>query len=164
MYNHAPEGYECPFCKVVNGLESESIWTKQSDVFYRNQHITAFISTRWWLKNVGHALVVPNQHVENIYDLTPDIAIHIHEAARQIAIAFKQVYGCDGTSTRQHNEPAGYQEVFHYHLHVFPRYRGDKLYENDQEHRMTSSEERYPYAEKLRQYFDHLKANEHGTD
>jgi histidine triad (HIT) family protein len=40
----------------------------------------------------------------------------------------KAAYGCDGTSTRQHNEPAGHQEVWHYHLHVFPRFMGDGLY------------------------------------
>lgn len=156
MYNHAPENYDCPFCKVASGVDS-NIWTKQSDVFYRTQHVTGFISTRWWSRNPGHALVIPNQHVENIYDLKPDLATHIHEAARQVAIAFRQVYGCDGTSTRQHNEPAGYQEVFHYHLHVFPRYIGDELYERTYDYRMTHSDERLPYAEKLKRYFADLK-------
>jgi histidine triad (HIT) family protein len=40
----------------------------------------------------------------------------------------KSHYSCDGISTRQHNEPAGHQDVSHYHLYVFPRYAGDHLY------------------------------------
>ncbi|MBI5669435.1 MAG: HIT family protein [Chloroflexi bacterium] len=157
MYNHAPEGYSCPFCRVAAGLENEG-WNYTSDIFWRTEQITALISPRWWNRTPGHAIIIPNRHIENIYDLTPDIAVHIHEAARQVAVAFKRVYGSDGTSTRQHNEPAGYQEVFHYHLHVFPRYHGDRLYEDHHAYRLTIREERLPYADKLRRYFDNLKA------
>jgi histidine triad (HIT) family protein len=155
MYNHASEGYECHFCRIINGLDNEG-WNTQSDVFWRTEHITALINTRWWVNTPGHALILPNRHIENIYDLTPDIAVHVHEAARQVAIAFKRVYGCNGTSLRQHNEPAGYQEVFHYHLHVFPRYHNDQLYERNSEHRLSTPEERLPYALKLRAYFEQL--------
>ena len=151
---HAPDGYECPFCRIARGTEGSDLWTVQSDVFYRDAQVTAFINARWWVNNPGHAVVIPNEHIENIYELVPDIAVHVHEAARRIAIAFKQVYGCDGTSTRQHNEPAGYQEVWHYHPHVFPRYNGDALYERTADHRLTTAEERLPYADKLRVYFD----------
>lgn len=153
---HEPEGYNCPFCRIARGEDGDDLWTAQSDVFYRTEPVTAFISARWWVNNPGHALVIPNQHIENIYELVPEIAVHVQEAARQVAIAFKQVYGCDGTSTRQHNEPAGYQEVWHYHLHVFPRYAGDELYERTREHRLTTAEERLPYAERLRVYFNGL--------
>lgn len=152
MYNHAPAGYVCPFCRVVSGLDNPG-WNEPSDVFWQTEHVTAFINGRWWLRTPAHALVIPNQHIENIYDLTPDLAIHVYEAARQVALAFKQVYGCDGVSTRQHNEPAGYQEVFHFHLHVFPRYHGDRLYEDHHAFRTTTADERKPYADRLRAYF-----------
>lgn len=153
--SHMPAGYDCPFCRIVRGGVNPG-WTVQSDIFYQNAEVTAFINGRWWVNNPGHALVIPNRHIENIYELTPEIAVHVHEAVRQVAIAFKKVYGCDGTSTRQHNEPAGYQEVWHYHMHVFPRYNGDELYERTSEHRRTTAEERLPYAEKLRAYFNGL--------
>ena len=154
MYSHAPAGYDCPFCRVVRGDFGADAWTTASDVFYRTDYVTAFINARWWVNNPGHALVVPNAHIENIYELVPEIAVHVHEAARQIAIAFKQVYHCDGISLRQHNEPSGYQEVWHYHLHVFPRYEGDQLYERTHEHWLPTSDERRPYADKMRAYFD----------
>ena len=98
-------------------------------------------------------IVIPTRHIENVYTLMPDVAVHVHEAARRIAIALKVVYQCDGISTRQHNEPAGYQEVWHSHVHVFPRYVNDHLYEQTHLHRLTSPAERSPYAECLRPYF-----------
>lgn len=53
---------------------------------------------------------------------------------------------------RQHNEPAGNQDVWHYHLHVFPRFVNDKLYKSDREN--TKPEERLEYAQKLRHYLN----------
>ena len=158
MYNHRSDDYDCPFCRIVAAGEVEGNNSKQSDVFYRNDFATAFISAHWFPNNAGHALVVPNQHIENLYDLPFETAAYILQAAREIAIAFKKVYSCDGTSTRQHNEPSGYQDVFHYHMHVFPRYKNDYLYELSCRKRETTPEERQPYAEKLRVYFAQMKA------
>ena len=62
----------------------------------------------------------------------------------------KTAYGCEGISTRQHNEPAGMQEVWHFHLHVFPRYLDDGLYARTAERFLTTPSQRLPYAEKLR--------------
>ena len=113
---------------------------------------TAFISMRWWVNNPGHAIVVPNVHVENMYELSRDLAADIHESARLVALAMKRAYGCSGISTRQHNEPAGYQDVWHYHLHVFPRYDADDLYGSP--FRETTPDERLSYAELLRAALD----------
>ncbi len=64
----------------------------------------------------------------------------------------KVAYGCDGVSTRQHNEPAGNQDVWHYHMHVFPRYEGDDLYSQYNKRRRIPPEERAHYADQLRPY------------
>jgi histidine triad (HIT) family protein len=62
----------------------------------------------------------------------------------------KQVYDCDGVSTRQHNEPAGNQDVWHYHLHVTPRYHGDRFYETMAiEKTLMLPEERAWHAQRL---------------
>jgi histidine triad (HIT) family protein len=148
MYSHAPDNYQCPFCRIVNGDLS------REHVVYQDERVMALISMHWLPNNPGHVLVIPTRHIENIYDLTPDIAVYVYELARQVAIAFKEVYGCGGTSTRQHNEPAGYQDVWHFHMHVFPRYDGDQLYDLTSQWRITTPEERRPYAEKLKRYFD----------
>jgi histidine triad (HIT) family protein len=154
MHNHAPEGYVCPFCMVICGDEGEVTYTKQSAVVYRDEKITAFIASHWWPKNPGHVLIIPNEHFENIYDLPDDLSDAIHRFAKKVSIAFKEVYGAEGVSTRQHNEPAGSQEVWHYHLNIFPRYAGDDFYVRYPENRKTSLEERAPYAKRLREYFE----------
>lgn len=145
--SHEPAGYDCPFCSIVAGGDAPP-YTVQADVVDRTAVTTAWIGSRWWERNVGHVIVVPNEHVENMYVLPRELAGEIHETARRIALALKQAYSCEGISTRQHNEPAGYQEVWHYHLHVFPRYTGDHLYTSSW--RDTIPAERRPYAEQVR--------------
>jgi histidine triad (HIT) family protein len=152
VFSHAPAGYVCPFCIVVAGRDNPAPYAGQSDVVLRTGKATAFISSTWWPNNPGHVLVVPDTHVENLYDLTPELGADVLDAARQIALAFKAVYRCTGVSTRQHNEPAGGQEVWHYHVHVFPRYDADQLYARDGERRTVSRDERAKYADPLRQF------------
>jgi len=145
MYSHAPADYRCPVCQLVNGDPDPD------DMVLQNDHVVAWISAHFWPRNPGHVVVMPRQHFENIYDLPDELGTPIHAAAKRIALALKATYGCDGVSTRQHNEPAGNQDVWHYHLHVIPRYAGDNLYLTPRtELRETTPEERRPYAEKLR--------------
>jgi len=149
MYNHAPKDYICPFCLVVQGIENEHVQTRQNEIIYQDEAITAFISAGCWSNNKGHVLIIPNAHYENIYELPDDISAKIHALARRVALALKKEYRCDGVSTRQHNEPCGHQDVWHYHLHVFPRYENDNLYFTYREGEPLPPEERRMYAEKL---------------
>lgn len=151
MQHHAPPDYVCPFCLVVAGVENEHVYTTQQDIVVRDDLVTAFVAAAWWPNNAGHVIIVPNAHYENIFDLPLHYATAIHAAAQRIAIAFKQAYRCAGVSTRQHNEPAGNQDVWHYHLHIFPRYPDDQLYELIDHRRRTTPAKRLPYAERLRQ-------------
>ena len=146
--SHAPNGYICPFCRLLLGEETEH--NRLADIVWQDERTTAFISPRWWPKNHGHVLVIPNEHVENLYTIDDDLLGAVYATAKRIAIALKTAYGCEGTSTRQHNEPAGNQDVWHLHVHVFPRYPRDRLYERHEEKRWASPEERTPYAAKLR--------------
>jgi histidine triad (HIT) family protein len=96
---------------------------------------------------------VPKQHFENIFDLLDEFGTPIHAAAKRIALGLKATYNCDGVSTRQHNEPAGNQDLWHYHLHIFLRYTGDELYLTPtSEIRETTPEERRAYAGRLRNF------------
>lgn len=153
MFNHEPESYRCPFCLVVSGVEGDYPYTKQADIFFKNQLVTAFIASHWWPNNPGHVVIVPNSHVENIYDLPDELSHKIADTAKLVAIAFKETYKCDGVSTRQHNEPDGGQDIWHFHLHVFPRYKNDRLYLNDELKKLSAPEERLPFASKLKAYF-----------
>lgn len=138
MYNHAPDDYDCPFCRLATGLDTDR--SGQDDVVFRDGDVTAFISLHWRPNNPGHALVVPNGHFENVYDLPPELGTPMQRVVRNVALAMKQAYGCDGVSTVQHNEPHGNQDVWHYHVHVFPRYENDNLYASRR--RLTTAEER----------------------
>jgi histidine triad (HIT) family protein len=154
MYNHAPPNYTCPFCLLLSGIKNEQVYSVDSDIFYRGKKVSAFISSHQWPNNLGHALVIPNRHFENLYDLPDPLGAEIHRVSRQIALAMKSIYGCDGISTRQHNEPDGNQDVWHYHLHVFPRYEGDDLYTS--QYAEMPIPERALYARKLKAYFEGL--------
>lgn len=150
MFNHAPENYDSPFCAFLQ--RGDAIRNRQEDIVYQDDLATAFVALLWWPNNEGHVLIIPNQHFENIYDLPRQYAHRIQDLAQEIAIAFKHIYGCDGVSTRQHNEPAGNQDVWHYHLHVFPRYAGDNLYHSHRSHEPAPPEKRQSYATKLKTF------------
>lgn len=153
-YQHAPTDYRCPFCRVVAGEDLADPYTRQDDVVLRDELVTAFISSAWWPANPGHLLVVPNAHHENIYAIPDATLAAVQLAGKRLALAIRAAYGCAGTSFRQHNEPAGNQDVWHYHLHVFPRYADDRLYVRSPEKRHTTPEERLPYARLLRRQLD----------
>lgn len=125
-FSHEPPGYDCPFCRIVRREATDR--TRPDQVVERTVDTATWVNPRWWPNNAGSLVVVPAQHHENIFDLPSRSAEPIHSAARRGAIALKEHLRCDGVSTRQHNEPGGNQEVWHFHLHVFPRYVGDGLY------------------------------------
>jgi len=149
MYNHAPSEYDCPICKfILRGEESEH--NMLDDIVYQGNGTSAFISPKWWPNNPGHVMVVPKMHYENIYDIPNNLLSQINLTAKIIALAMKKAYQCAGVSTRQHNEPAGNQDLWHFHLHIFPRYTNDNLYLSHDQAKYVSPKLRKPYADKLR--------------
>jgi histidine triad (HIT) family protein len=151
MYNHEPKDYQCPFCKLVNGIEDEI--NKKVFIVYEDKYTLAYVAPKWWVNNPGNVLVVPKEHVENIYDIKDELLAKVYQTAKKVALAIKETYLSDGTSMRQHNEPAGNQDVWHLHVHIFPRYTKDDLYKNHYQQEWVSDEKRLPYAEKLKKYF-----------
>lgn len=154
MYNHAPKNYLCPLCLIVQGKDNSGHFAKVKDIFYKDEYISAFIGGKWWPSNPGSTIIIPNKHYENLYDLPEDLSHKIFDFSKKLAVALKEVYKCDGVSTRQHNEPAGNQDVWHYHLHIIPRFKGDNLYLNHEKIRWVSAGERAPYVKKLKEYFE----------
>lgn len=109
---------DCIFCKVIAGaLPSAKV--------YEDDTVYAFMNLQQ--KNPGHTLIVPKEHHRNIYDINEDTAAEIARIAVRLAKAIKTAYHPDGMNTLQNSEPAAMQSVFHYHLHLIPRYRGDDL-------------------------------------
>jgi histidine triad (HIT) family protein len=130
MYLHEPENYSCIVCRIVEKAKNgeNALTHLSSDVIWRSDTATAFLSLDKWKDNPVDVLVVPNEHFENIYMLPLRVVPEIHRLSRAVALALKTVYQCDGVSIRQNNEPAGNQDVWHYHVHVTPRFLNDGFY------------------------------------
>ena len=150
MYNHEPKEYSCPLCVVVDGGETKH--NKQSDIVYKDEDVIAFTSPRWWVHNPGNILVIPRKHVENIYDIEDALLAKVQVVGKKIAKAIKETYKCDGISFRQHNEPDGDQCVWHFHLHIFPRWKDDELYLNHKNLSFVHENKRAPYAKLLKEH------------
>lgn len=148
--SHAPPAYQCPFCAIVDGIERDDVATTQAEVLVRTTCVTAFVSSNQWLNNAGHVLIVPNQHIENLYELPTLLAAPLLELSQRIAMGLKATFNCPGVSTRQHNEPHGGQDVWHYHVHVFPRYENDGLYGATRQN--VEVHKRIRQAEQIRQH------------
>ncbi|GIN84102.1 protein hit [Heyndrickxia sporothermodurans] len=108
---------DCIFCKIVNGeIPSAKV--------FENEHVVAFLDISQVTK--GHTLVIPKIHKENVFELTPEIAANLFEVAPQIANALKQEFNPIGMNLVNNNGEHAGQSVFHFHLHLIPRYgKGD---------------------------------------
>ncbi len=156
MYNHAPTDYKCPICLGVQGIENEDTMLKQSDLVYRDDKTSVFINSFFINGNEGHLIVVPNKHIENIYDLDAESGHAIIDTVQKMSVVLKKAYNCQGITLRQNNEPAGDQHAFHFHLHIFPRYDGDKFNTEGGNKRASTLEERQQYIQKIK---DQLQLN-----
>lgn len=108
----------CIFCKIVKGeIPCEKIW--------ENENVLVFLDTS--PATEGHALVIPKKHYENIFDIPNRFLSEIIETAKKIAELLKDKMGAEGINLLNSNNLVAQQEVFHYHLHVIPRYSRDKF-------------------------------------
>jgi len=146
--SHEPPGYDCPFCRLQRGEFNDR--NQPTDVVAVTERAFARIAPKWWPGNPGAVLVMPRAHVENLYSMPAEDGHAVWDLTRRVAVAVRDAYGCEGTSTRQHNEPAGNQDVWHLHVHVFPRFAGDQLYQRHDRARWVAGSERAEYAERLR--------------
>ena len=106
----------CIFCKIANG-EIPSGTIEENDMF--KVVLDVGPATK------GHALILPKDHYTNLYDLPEDVAAEVYKKAKKIALKMKEKLGCDGVNIVQNNEEAAGQTVFHFHMHVIPRYKDD---------------------------------------
>jgi len=150
MYNHEPENYRCPLCAIRNGVEGGFPYTKQADIIYQDQDLVAVIASHGWETNKGHVIVFPKKHVVNIYTIDDKILAKLHIFAKKVALAMKKEYGCEGITIRQNNEKPGDQDVWHFHLHVFPRYKEDNINQIPGLRKFSEPDERKEYASKLK--------------
>ncbi|MEO0328089.1 MAG: HIT family protein [Pseudomonadota bacterium] len=75
----------------------------------------------------GHALVIPKTPCRNLLDAPQEVLTAVHYTVQKVAKSAIKAFAADGITIQQFNEPAGGQEVYHYHVHVIPRYEGEKM-------------------------------------
>lgn len=109
----------CTFCKII-GKEMDSDLT-----VFEDEHVIAQISLLQKPGNHGHVLVIPKQHIKNIYELPAELNAPLMAALQRMACAVKKAFAADGINIRQNNEAAAGQDVFHLHFHVVPRFQDD---------------------------------------
>lgn len=107
----------CIFCGIVSGRLPASI-------VYQDDRCAAFMDTS--PINPGHLLVVPKRHVASLAELDEGTGAQVFRVAHRLAGALRRSgVKCEGVNFHLADDQAAGQEVFHTHLHVFPRYRGD---------------------------------------
>lgn len=107
----------CIFCKIAAG-EIPSRTIRETEEFRVVLDVAP--ATK------GHALILPKNHYRNLLDLPQEMAQKAMVLAKETALSMKESLGCDGINLVQNNEEAAGQTVFHFHLHVIPRYEKDE--------------------------------------
>src|SRR3954447_12879210 len=109
---------DCIFCKIVAG---EIPATKVDE----DEHTLAFMDRAPGTR--GHALVISKEHHEDLWTIDPEALAHTMRAAQRLAIKARDNLGADGVNLINSCRPAAWQTVFHFHVHVVPRYEDDPL-------------------------------------
>ena len=107
----------CVFCNLANG-----IW--DSATLYEDDDFRVILDLGPASK--GHALILPKAHYANIYEIPEELAAKAIVLAKKMAGIMTEALGCDGFNIVQNNGEAAGQTVFHFHMHLIPRYKDDK--------------------------------------
>lgn len=107
---------DCIFCKIANGeIPSKSI--------YNDEEFNVILDLGPATK--GHALILPKNHYANLYELPDEVAAKVMVLAKKMATTMTDKLSSDGFNIVQNNGEVAGQTVFHYHLHLIPRYEND---------------------------------------
>jgi histidine triad (HIT) family protein len=109
---------DCIFCRIVSGELPASIVDE-------DEHTIAFMDVNPATR--GHALVIPRTHTADLLEIEPAQLAAVSVAAQRLAGRAKERLGADGVNVINSCGAAAWQTVFHFHLHVIPRYEGDPL-------------------------------------
>ena len=108
----------CIFCKIANG-------EIPSNTLYEDEDFRVILDIEPATK--GHALILPKKHFANLYEIDDERASKVLLVAKQMATKMQKALNCDGLNVVQNNGVAAGQTVFHYHMHLIPRYENDTV-------------------------------------
>lgn len=111
--------HECIFCKIVRGDSPAS-------VFYEDDMVLGLMTIG--PVTTGHAMVIPKRHAAYLGDMDEATGRHLWTVTQRTAAAIRESgVRCEGTNLFLADGEAAFQEVFHVHMHIFPRYEGDSF-------------------------------------
>lgn len=110
---------DCIFCKLANGQIPTATLFEDGDF---RVILDLGPATK------GHCLILPKAHYADIYEIPEDLLAKAIVLAKRMAIRLTDALGCDGFNIVQNNKPAGGQTVFHFHIHLIPRYEGEERF------------------------------------
>ena len=108
----------CIFCKLANGEIPTA-------TLYEDDDFRVILDAGPAAK--GHALILPKEHYANLYELDDEVAAKVLPLAKKMITKLTDILGCDGYNLVQNNGEAAGQTVFHFHLHMIPRYKDDGI-------------------------------------
>ncbi len=108
----------CIFCKIAGG-------EIPSSTLYEDEMVRVILDISPASK--GHALILPKEHYANLYEISDEMASHVIKTAKKMAKKMQEELGVEGLNVLQNNGELAGQTVFHYHMHLIPRYQGDKV-------------------------------------
>lgn len=109
---------DCIFCKIAAGdIPSATI--------YEDADFRVILDIEPASK--GHALILPKEHYANLYELSDELAAKALLVAKKVITKMTDIVGCDGYNILQNNGTQAGQTVFHYHMHLIPRYKEDDV-------------------------------------
>ena len=109
---------ECIFCKIAGGeIPAATI--------YEDEEFRVILDLGPASK--GHALIIPKAHYANLYEMPDELAGKAMILAKKIITKMTEVLQCDGYNIVQNNGEAAGQTVFHFHMHIIPRIKGDSV-------------------------------------
>jgi len=106
----------CIFCKIANG-------EIPSNTLYEDDDFRVILDIEPATK--GHALILPKKHFANLYEIDDERASKVLLVAKQMATKMQKALNCDGLNVLQNNGVMAGQTVFHFHMHLVPRYEND---------------------------------------
>ncbi len=108
----------CIFCKIANGeIPTATI--------YEDEDFRVILDLGPASK--GHALILPKEHFANLYELEDEVSQKVLPVARKVITKMTEILGCDGYNLVQNNGEIAGQTVFHFHMHLIPRYANDTV-------------------------------------
>lgn len=108
----------CIFCKLANGVFPTA-------TIYEDEKFRVILDLGPASK--GHALILPKEHYADIYEIPEDLAGEAYKLAAKLAKKMTAALGCDGFNIVQNNKECAGQTVFHFHMHLIPRYKDDQV-------------------------------------